>query len=88
MANLWYGEIDTKDKYEDLGELAGVTFEVGTTYRVQAMRTVTLCISDEKPTEGGFTIFNSPIVRFELKAGEKVWIRTYDGIGASVNLST
>ena len=88
MANLWYDKVNTNNDYEDIGELSGVTFEAGTTYRLQPLGTVTLCIAEEKPTEGGFTIFGSPIVRFELKAGEKVWIKTYNGVYTPVNLST
>lgn len=87
MANLWSGRIDTNNDYVDLGELAGVTFQADTTYFFQAVDTCTICISESKPTSGGFTIYSGPLVRFEVNSGEKVWIKTFNGLKVSMNLA-
>ena len=88
MANLWYGNVDTNGKYVDLETLYGSTLTPGTTYRLQPLGTIAMCISSTEPTEGGFVIYDSPIVRFELAAGEKVWVKTYNGVKVPVNLAS
>ena len=88
MANLWYDEVNTNGEYKDLAVLSGVSLVSGTTYRLQPLGTVTLCISSSEPTEGGFTIYGSPIVKFALESGEKVWLKTYNGVNVPINLAS
>ena len=88
MANLWADKIDTKGEFVDLGEISGITLETNKTYLFQASSTITICIDSNKPTSGGFTIYSGPIVRFELESGEKVWVKTFNGLKTSVNLAS
>lgn len=89
MANLFYGRINTNGAYVELSELIGTQIEEGTTYQLQPMDAIAMYVSDtdEIPTEGGFVIQNNPIVKFDLKAGEKMYIKTYNNKNVAINLA-
>lgn len=89
MANLFYGRINTKDKYVELSELTGVEITEGTLYLLQPMDVIATYVSDsdEVPTEGGIVVQNNPIIKFQLKSGEKLYIRTYNNKNVAINLA-
>lgn len=87
MANLWSDKVDTNGDYQDLSVVSGISLTEGVTYVFQGGSTYTICISENKPTSGGFLICGSPIVRFKLNANEKAWIATYNGVKVYMNLA-
>ena len=87
MANLWTDKVDTNGEYMDLEVLSGVTLEANKTYLLQASSTISICVATSKPSAGGFTIYSGPIVRFELETGEKIWVKTFNGLRTEMNLA-
>ena len=86
MANLAYKSIKTNGEYVDLEAALGITFEVDKVYQIQMMNTATIIISDEKPTEGGFFIFdNKPFGYKHL--GSKVWVKSTEKRPVEINVS-
>lgn len=87
MANLAYNKsLKTNGEYIDLAEALGITFEDGKTYQIQIMNTATVIISDEKPTEGGFFVFdNKPFGYKHL--GSKLWVKSTEKRPIEVNVA-
>ena len=87
MANIAYSKsLKTKGEYVDLAEALGFTFEEGKTYQIQIMNTATIIIADEKPTEGGFFIFdNKPFGYKHL--GSTLWIKSTEKRPVEINVS-
>lgn len=87
MANIAYSKsLKTNGEYVDLAETLGFTFTEGNTYQIQIMNTATIIIADEKPTEGGFFIFdNKPFGYKHL--GSKLWIKSTEKRPIEINVS-
>lgn len=86
MANLAYKSIKTNGDYVDLAAALGIEFEVGKTYQIQLMNTATVIVSDEKPKEGGFFIFdNKPFGYKHL--GSKLWVKSTEKRPIEVNVA-
>lgn len=74
MSNLATVTIQPDDEYQDLAELAGITFTEGKKYTLQVEGDVRLCEKDTKPTSGGFHIMSSE--PFEYEAGsDTLWVK-------------
>ena len=86
MTNLAYKEIRTDGDYVDLEEALGITFEMGKVYQIQLLNTATVIISDEKPEEGGFFIFDNKPIGYE-HLGSKLWVKATEGRPIVVNVA-
>ena len=87
MSNIAYKKsINTKGDYVDLAELMGITFAENSSYQIQVVTSAYVIISDTKPKEGGFLIFdNRPFGYTHL--GSKVWIKSIDNRPIEINIS-
>lgn len=86
MTNLAYKSIKTNGDYVDLAQALGITFEEGKVYQIQLMNTATVIISDQKPKEGGFFIFdNKPFGYKHL--GSRLWIKSTEKRPVEVNVA-
>lgn len=87
MANIAYNKsIRTNGQYVDLAEVMGITFELNEHYQIQLLNTAMVMIADNKPTEGGFLIFdNKPFGYTHL--GQKLWIKSIENKPIEVNIS-
>lgn len=86
MGNLAFKTINTKNEYKDLGAELGITFEVGKKYQIQSLTSAYFIVSEEKPKEGGFLIFdNKPFGYAHL--GQTLWVRTVENRPAQINVS-
>ena len=87
MSNIAYKKsINTKGDYADLAEVMGITFTLNSNYQIQLLNTALVMISDEKPTEGGFLIFdNKPFGYTHL--GAKLWIKSIEDRPIEVNIA-
>lgn len=86
MANLAYKSIKTNGDYIDLAAVLGITFEIGKTYQIQLMSGATIILSDEKPKEGGFFIFDSKPFGYK-HTGSKLWLKAVDKRPVEVNIA-
>lgn len=74
MSNLATVTLQPNEEYQDLAELADITFTEGTKYTLQVEGDVMLCEKDTKPTSGGFHIMSSE--PFEYEAGsDTLWVK-------------
>ena len=79
MSNIWYSKsVDTIREYKNFEDFSGITLQEDKRYSVQAVGVITFCISATKPQEGGYTIFDNSICIFDLKNGEKLWVKTHN----------
>lgn len=87
MANIAYNKsIKTNGQYVDLAEVMGITFSLNEHYQIQLLNTAMVMISDSKPTEGGFLIFdNKPFGYTHL--GQTLWIKSIENKPIEVNIS-
>lgn len=87
MANIAYNKsIKTNGQYVDLAEVMGITFSLNEHYQIQLLNTALVMISDSKPTEGGFLIFdNKPFGYTHL--GQTLWIKSIENKPIEVNIS-
>lgn len=87
MSNIAYKKsINTKGDYVDLAEVMGITFNVNSSYQIQVVTSAYVIIADEKPTEGGFIIFdNRPFGYTHL--GSRLWIKSIENRPVEVNIS-
>ena len=87
MANIAYNKsIRTNGQYVDLAEIMGITFSLNEHYQIQLLNTAMVMIADDKPTEGGFLIFdNKPFGYTHL--GQKLWIKSIENKPIEVNIS-
>ena len=75
MANLAYKQVDTNGEYVDFETEMGITFTLDSKYQIQVQNSAIVCISNTKPTTGGFVI--NDIYPFGYKhLGSKLWIKT------------
>lgn len=87
MSNIAYKKaIRTGNDYVDFAEVMGITFSVNSKYQIQLLNTALVMISDEKPKEGGFLIFdNKPFGYTHL--GSKLWIKSIENKPIEINIS-
>jgi hypothetical protein len=87
MPNIAYKKsIKTGNDYVDFAEVMGITFTVNTNYQIQLLNAALVMISDEKPKEGGFLIFdNKPFGYTHL--GSKLWIKSIENKPIEINVS-
>ena len=89
MANLFYGKINTNGKFVKLSEATGLTIQSGITYMMQPQGVIATYTSDgDIPEDGGFLVYNNPIMRFELNSNEELYIKTFNSNGVNVNIAT
>ena len=86
MGNIAYKSIKTKNEYVDLAQELGITFTTGKVYQIQVINSAYVCISDTKPKEGGFLIFDNKPFGYK-HMGQKLWLKTIEGRPAVVNIS-
>lgn len=90
MANLGFFEIDTEGEYIKLDTITGLTFTEGTKYIMQvqnAIENVIICISDIKPTKGGFVIKNLEKFDYTPISGYDIYACTNGSYGANINIA-
>lgn len=87
MSNVAYNKsIRTKGEYVDLAEAMGITFTLNANYQIQLLNSAMVMISDTKPEEGGFFIFdNRPFGYTHL--GSTLWIKSIENKPIEVNIS-
>ena len=87
MSNIAYKKsIKTGKDYVDFEEVMGITFTVNSNYQIQLLNAALVMIADEKPTEGGFLIFdNKPFGYTHL--GQKLWIKSIENKPIEVNIA-
>lgn len=87
MPNISYRKaIKTNGDYVDFEEAMGITFTENSNYQIQLLNVALVMISDEKPKEGGFLIFdNRPFGYTHL--GSKLWIKSIENRAIEVNIS-
>ena len=87
MSNIAYKKsIKTGNEYKDFAEIMGITFTEKAHYQIQLLNAALVMISDEKPTEGGFLIFdNKPFGYTHL--GSKLWIKSIENKPIEINVS-
>lgn len=74
MSNLATVTLQPDDEYQDLSELAGITFVEGKKYTLQVEGDVRLCEKDTKPTSGGTRV--NFIYPFEYEASsDTLWVK-------------
>lgn len=87
MANIAFVKITNNEEYQDVETLAGTAFTAGTAYLMQVQGVATICLSAEKPEEGGFVLYNSPVFQYTPNGTDKLWIKTVKQV-AYLNVST
>lgn len=87
MSNLAYKKsVKTGNDYVDFAEVMGITFTEKSNYQIQLLNAALVMISDEKPKEGGFLIFdNKPFGYTHL--GSKLWIKSIENKPIEINIS-
>lgn len=87
MSNIAYKKsIRTGNDYVDLAEVMGITFTLNTKYQIQLLNSALVMISDEKPKEGGFLIFNN--LPFGYKhLGQTLWIKSIENKPIEINIA-
>ena len=87
MPNISYRKaIKTNGDYVDFEEVMGITFTEDSHYQIQLLNVSLVMISDEKPTEGGFLIFDNRPFGYTHK-GSKLWIKSIENRAIEVNIS-
>lgn len=87
MPNIAYKKsIKTQGQYVDLAEAMGITFTLNSNYQIQLLNSAMVMISDDKPTEGGFFIFDNRPFGY-THYGSKLWIKSIENKPVEVNIS-
>ena len=86
MVNIGFKSIKPTNEYVDLEEELGITFETNKKYQIQIVNSAYIIISDTKPTEGGFLIFDNKPFGYQ-HIGQKLWLKTIGNRPAVVNVS-
>ena len=89
MPNLFYGKINTENKYFKLSELTGIEFEEGVKYQVQIVGVAYICTKTEQPEEEGFLINDKQVWGYKPTSlpEETLWVKTPEN-PAFINVSS
>lgn len=88
MSNVAYKKsVKTNGDYIDLAQEMGITFEVKKHYQIQLLNVCWAIIAPEKPTEGGFLIFNNLPFGYTQYEGSTLWIKSVENRPIEVNIS-
>ena len=87
MSNIAYKKsVKTQGEYVDLAEAMGISFNLDSSYQIQLLNSAMVIISDNKPTEGGFFIFDNRPFGY-THHGSKLWIKSIENKPVEVNIS-
>lgn len=77
----------TNDTFQDLATLAGITWESGKKYFIQADNRIMLCYKDTQPAEDeGFLVPDNQLVEYEHDTG-KLYVKIYSVSPTKLNIA-
>lgn len=91
MANLGFFEINTQGEYVDLETATELTFTEGTKYTMQVQNagsSLTICIADSTPTEGGFMMKDLEKFDYTPVSGYDIYVKTGSYGKAYINIAS